>query len=379
MIVQHFLKWSKSADVAKRSAAASALARAYLDCAMEIDERCAADAAMVLLLEDPSPKVRLALAEALSASVHAPAHIVTALACDQAEIAGLVIARSPVLRDEDLIKRIAVAGIDIQQLIANRPEVSNRLALALSERAAAPAVVALLENPNAGICDRCLTLVADRHIGDADIRGALLEFPELPAALRLKIMHACSDALSSAPLIGGLLGASRAGEIANDAAAGATVHLTGGRVDGGIDSLIEELRVTGALTTKLLIRALCNGNIDFVAHALADLSGQPYKRVTAILVDERQNQMRALLQGAGLARSVHPLFQTAIAIWREVANGRLNAGSQEVTRLVLEDIEARMSRKLEHANDDIVALLSAIHMDMLRENARRHALGLAAA
>jgi uncharacterized protein (DUF2336 family) len=143
--------------------------------------------------------------------------------------------------------------------------------------------------------------------------------------------------------------------------------------------LIAELRETGALTTKLLIRAVCAGKIDFVARVLADLSGQAYERVTAILVGERENQLRALLDASGLARTVHSLFATAIRIWRDVANGRLKIGAQEVTRMVMEEFEAEPVLAKNHDNDDIVALLRSIYLDMIRQNARRHAMDLAAA
>ena len=310
---------------------------------------------------------------------HAPVHIVTALAGDQFDIAGLVIARSPVLRDGDLIARLAVAGPRIQKLIADRPEVSANLALAVCRLAAAPAVAVLLANANARICDRCLALAAERHIDDAGVRGALLDHPGLSPVLRLRVLNATGDALSASPLVGGLLGAAGARHVSQEATASALVHLAGGRMENDTGELIEELRSTGALTTKLLIRAVCNGKIDFVARVLADLSGQSYERVTAILVDERRNHLRALLDTAGLARNVQPLFETAIRIWREVANGRLNAGAQEVTRIVLEDFKVRAAERMEHANDDILALLRSIHLDMLRQNARRHALDLAAA
>jgi uncharacterized protein (DUF2336 family) len=150
-------------------------------------------------------------------------------------------------------------------------------------------------------------------------------------------------------------------------------------MDDGILELIAELRETGALTTKLLIRAVCAGKIDFVARVLADLSGQAYERVTSIFVGERENQLRALLDASGLSRTVHSLFATAIRIWRDIANGRLNIGAQEVTRMVMEQFEAEHRAAKNHANDDIVALLRTIHFDMVRQNARRHAMNLAAA
>ena len=379
MIVQHFLKWSQAADVSKRAAAASALGRAYLQSDMDFEERCAADAAMTLLLDDPSPKVRLALAEAVASSRAAPPQIVTALAGDQYEIASLVIARSPVLRDGDLIARVAIAEPRIQALIADRPEVSNSLALAICEYGHRNAIVTLLANHNAHVCAGCRDIVVERHLDDAAVRGALLADPDLSPVHRLKVLQASRDALSASPFVSRVLGEGGAKRISGEAASNALVLLASGRMDEGIRDLIAELRESGALTTKLLIRAVCAGKIDFVARVLADLSGQAYDRVTSILVGERDNQLRALLDASGLARTVHRLFLTAIRIWRDVANGRLSIGAQEVTRLVMEEFEGDRGMAKTHANDDIVALLRSIYLDMIRQNARRHALELAAA
>jgi uncharacterized protein (DUF2336 family) len=380
MIVQHFLKWSRAADVSKRTAAASALARAYLQSdSMDFEERCAADAAMTLLLDDPSPKVRLALAEAVASSRTAPPQIITALAGDQYDIASLIIARSPLLRDGDLISRVAIAERRIQVLIADRPEVSNSLARAVCEYGHADAIVTLLSNHNAKTCGQCREMIVQRHLDNAAIRGALLRDPDLSPVHRLKVMRASTDALAGSSLITRVLGESGAVRVSREAASDALVLLASGRMDNGIRELIAELRETGALTTKLLIRAVCAGKIDFVARVLADLSGQAYERVTSIFVGERENQLRALLDASGLSRTVHSLFATAIRIWRDIANGRLNIGAQEVTRMVMEQFEAEHRAAKNHANDDIVALLRTIHFDMVRQNARRHAMNLAAA
>lgn len=378
MIVQHFLKWSRSADVSRRTAAASALARAYLSSEMDFEERCGADAAMTLLLDDPSPKVRLALADAVAASRHAPPQIVAALAGDQFEIASLVIARSPLLRDGDLAARVAIAEPRIQTVIANRPEVSTALALAIAEHGHADAVVALLENPNAQVSEAVRETIISRHACDATVRGALLRDPDLSPVHRFKVLEATREAMASAPFVTRLLGGAGARRVSDDAAANALVLLASGRIDDGVHDLIGELRETGALTTRLLIRAVCSGKIDFVARVLSDLSGQSYARVTAILVSERSTQLRALLDAAGLARSVHALFVTAIRVWRDVANGRLKIGAQEVTRMVMEEFEAEISGRPSHDNDDILSLLRSIYLDMIRQNARRHAADLAA-
>lgn len=379
MLVKHFLTWKDHANVAKRAAAASALARAYLHSELDFEERAGAEAALTLLLDDPSPKVRLALAEALAASAHAPAQVVTGLVHDQPEIAALVIARSPVVSDRDLVERVRSAGEALQCLVARRPEVSNRLALALSRDGCARAGVALLANANARVCLQCLTLLAARHGAHRDLRGALLDRADLPAELRYRLLRLAGEALLSSSLVGGLLGADHAGHLLHDARQRALPALMQETGTGQADAVIGAMREAGDLTTMLMVRAACFGQIDFLAGVLAEQGGVTVERVTAILVNERRPQMQALFSAAGLAPSVHPVFTAAVELWRQVAIGRLEAGPQEVTRLIMERIEGRAEQAHDAANDDLLAALRTIHLDAMRANARAHAEHLAAA
>ncbi len=98
MIVRQFLKWVKTAPAAERADATSALARAYLHSDLSAEDRRAAEAALLLLLDDPSPLVRLAIAESLASHRQAPVGIVLALASEPGEIGELVLARSPVMQ-----------------------------------------------------------------------------------------------------------------------------------------------------------------------------------------------------------------------------------------------------------------------------------------
>lgn len=379
MLVKHFLSWKDHANVAKRAAAASALARAYLQSDLDFEERAGAEAALTMLLDDPSPKVRHALAEALASSAHAPAQIVTGLVHDQPEIAALVIARSPVVCDRDLVERVRSAGEALQCLVAKRPEVSNRLALAIARHGCARAGVALLANANARVCGECLLLLANRHGADRDLRGALLDRADLPAPLRYRLLRSAGDALAASPLVGGLLGADHAGHLLHDARQRALHRLmqdTGPQETGAV---VAAMREAGDLTTLLMVRAACFGQVDFLAGVLAEQGGVPIERVTAILVNERRTQMGALFSAAGFAPAVHPVFLAAVELWRQVAVGRLDAGPQEVTRLIMERIEQRASQRLDAANDDLLAVLRTIHLDAMRANARAHAEHLAAA
>ncbi len=379
LLVRHFLKWKDAADVGRRTAAASALARAYLGSELDVDERVAAEAALTLLVEDPSPKVRLALAEALSTSHDAPVQVITALARDQAEIAGLVIGRSPVIGERDMIERARNASSQLQCLIAARPEVPHRLALALARNGSAQCAATLLANANARVDADVRQVLVDRFADVPAVRGALLDRAGLEPHLRYRLLKAAGAALAESGLLQRAVGADAASPVMRDNEQRALCTLLADPPADDGDALIDAIRQGGDLTAVLLVRLACHGQIDFLARLFADLAGLPVRRVTALLAQDRPTQLRALLARAGLAQSVQPVLMEAIGLWREVAIGRLAAGVQEVTRRIIEAMHERDDRARDAANDDILDLLRAIHVEAMRDNARAHARALAAA
>jgi uncharacterized protein (DUF2336 family) len=90
MIVRDFLQWVNHASACERAEATSALARAYLYSDLSPDDLAAVEGVMLMLLDDRSPLVRQALAEALAASPIAPPAVIMALAADQPQIEALV-------------------------------------------------------------------------------------------------------------------------------------------------------------------------------------------------------------------------------------------------------------------------------------------------
>src|SRR5262249_56931139 len=130
MIVRQFLHWVRTASPGERAEATGALARAYLFSDLSRDDRAAAEGAMIMLLDDPSPLVRKALARVLASSQKAPPAVIQSLAADQPEVAVPVIERSPLFIDADLVDLVATGGPPPPAPAAPRPP---------PPRAAAPA------------------------------------------------------------------------------------------------------------------------------------------------------------------------------------------------------------------------------------------------
>ena len=120
MIVRQFLQWIRTASAVDRAEASSALGRAYLYSKLSTDDRVATEGALIMLLDDPSPLVREALAQALAFSENSPPPVILGLAADQPEVASWVLEHSPLLVDADLVDAVATGQPQIQAAIARR-------------------------------------------------------------------------------------------------------------------------------------------------------------------------------------------------------------------------------------------------------------------
>src|SRR6201994_3039508 len=110
MIVRQFISWVRTAPAGERAEATRALARAWIISDLTEEDRAAAEGALLMLLDDPSPLVRQAMAEVFARSTEAPGAIVQALSLDQPSVALPVLEHSPLLIDADLVDLIATGN-----------------------------------------------------------------------------------------------------------------------------------------------------------------------------------------------------------------------------------------------------------------------------
>jgi uncharacterized protein (DUF2336 family) len=373
MVVAHFLRWIEQAKVTERAAAATALARAYIQGELAFEDRCAAEAALTLLLDDPSSKVRQALAEALSLSKLAPPQVIAALASDQPDVAAMVLARSPLISDLDLIERVAQGHVSSQKLIAGRPIVSMSVSAAIAEVGEADACGILLANSRAEIASLSFRRMAERFGHIATIREALIRDRRLPAESRHMLLVKLGEALRQSPLVRALMGEAHAERVMRSACIKASLTLVEHTSAEEYPALIEHIRLRGDLTASFLVRAIAHGKVDFFGAALVALTGQAEYRVRALLGTGFDTALCALFGKAGLSQQTHKVILVALRIWRAVARGKRVAGPQEVSWLMLSAIGGQ------GAHSDLATLLKSIHLDALRANARGHALAIAAA
>ena len=370
MIVRHFLDWVRTAPAGKRAEATSALARAYLYSELSPDDLAAAEGAMLILLDDPSPLVRRSLADALAASPSAPPAVVLALAADQPQIAAPVLALSPLFIDADLVDAVATGGGAAQAAIASRASLPRSVAAAIAEVGTAESCLLLLENSDADIAPFSVDRVVERHGHLAAIRELLLGRDDLPAATRLTLVAKLSETLAGFVVEREWLDADRAHRIAREACEKATITLAAETPTTQVRPLIRHLRVTGQLTAGLILRALLSGNVALFEEALAELADLPVARVSDFVHDHSSAGLRALFDKAGLPPSSYPAFKEAIEAMREGGFMGEPGGAARLKRRMIERV---LTRCEDEAPDELAPLLTLLRRfatEAAREEAR---------
>src|SRR3954469_10760071 len=370
MIVRHFLQWVRTAEAAERAEATSALARAYLYSDLSHDDRIAAEGAMIMLLDDPSPLVRHALADALGSSRDAPATVVHALMNDQSDIARLVLERSPLLLDSDLVDALAVGGADVQAAIARREMLPRSICAAIAEVGSAEACLTLIENSGAEIAAFSLDRIVERFGHLAAIRESLLAWPDLPAAIRQVLVVKLCETLAGFVVARNWMEEGRAQRIAQEACEKATVILAAESESADVSPLISHLRATGQLTAGLVLRSLLSGNLDFFEQALAELTGLPASRVSALLHDRRGAGFKAVYDRAGLPASVYPDFHAAIHAMHEIGLQGAPGGTTRLRRRMVERVLTSCAGMPAGEVEPLMTLLRRYATEAAREEAR---------
>ncbi len=377
MIVRQFLQWVRTAPAAERANATAALARAYLYSELTPDDRAAAEGALIMQLDDPSPLVRTELARALAFSERAPPAVILGLAADQPETASWVLEHSPLLVDADLVDMVATGGPQTQAAIANRADLPCAVAAAIAEVGSAEACLILIENRGAGLVAFSLDRMVARfgHLGA--IREAMLARDDLPAPTRQAVVAKLSQTLAGFVAAREWLAQDRAERVAKEACEKATVTLAAVSPESEIRPLIRHLRESGQLNAGLVLRALLSGNVEMFEEALAELSGMPLARVSALVHDDASAGFRALFHRAGLPASTYPAFREAVEAMREGGFASDLGGAIRLKRRMVERVLTRCADECDV--EPLLTLLRRFAAEAAREEARMFCEELVAA
>src|SRR6478735_3578679 len=369
MIVRQFISWIRTAPAGERAEATRALARAWLISDLSEDDRIAAEGALLMLLDDPSPLVRQAMAEVFARSADAPAAIVQALSLDQPSIAIPILEHSPLLIDADLVDIVATCNCEMQCAIARRAKLPASVCAAIAEVGTPAAALELIENADAELAPFSWDRIVERHGHLAAIRESMLVLEGLPSATRLALVAKLSDTLAQFVVAKNWLSPDRAGRLASEARERSTVNIAARSRGEDMCGLVRHLRATGQLTAGLILRALLSGNLELFDSSLAELTGLPQARVTALLHDRGAAGLKALLRRAGLPESTFAAFRVALEACHETGFVDEAPGAARLRRRMVERVLTHCATDRD-ATGPLLILLRRFATESAREEAR---------
>ena len=369
MIVRQFISWIRTAPAGERAEATRALARAWLISDLTEDDRAAAEGALLMMLDDSAPLVRQAMAEVFARSAEAPAAIVQALSLDQPSVALPVLEHSPLLVDADLVDIIATGNCETQCAIARRINLPPSVCAAIAEVGSAAAALELIENAGAELARFSWDRIVERHGHLAAIREAMLMLQDLPAATRAALVAKLTDVVAQFVVARNWLNADGARRIANEARDRCTLNIAARSRGEDLRGLVRHLRAAGQLTAGLILRALLSGNLELFDCALAELSGLPQARVSALLHDRGGASLQALLQRAGLPESTFSAFRAALEASHEIGYVDSLGGTAKLRRRMVERVLTHCATDRQSA-EPLQILLRRFATESAREEAR---------
>ncbi len=374
MLIRQFMSWAEKAPAGERAEATSALVRAFLYADLDPIEQGEIERAIMSLLDDPSPLVRRALAEAVAGSADAPHHLVAALAADQDDIAALVLARSPILLDAELIDAAAIGGVLAQCAIASRPSLSAAVGGALAEVGCGEAVLALCRNASSVLADVSVHRILERFGHDGAIRDALGRRDDLDPDMRHALVLATAEALRRFVTSCRWIAPERASRVVEEASDRATVMLAEDSEDRSGDEgrlrFAAYLRRVGRLTPALILRTLLSGRTGLFEAALSELSGLPIGRVTGLVRQSEGLGFSALYKTAGLPPTLLPAFRAALSACLAPSGVRAARG---LDRPLVERVLKACASRGEPPIEGLTALMRRFQVEAVREEARAYA------
>lgn len=264
--------------------------------------------------------IRKILSERLARADWAPRALINVLALDEIEIARPILAASPILRDEDLLRVLLEATLEHQIEVARRPHLGARVADAIIDRGEPATLTALASNRTAEISLDGIRRLVEQSRRVAALRGPLTRHPRFTEELAEQMYQWVGTALRQSicarfqvderklePLIEQSIYDARSGTMAPVAANDADRDEMERR-------LVAKLQAAGQLRPGYLIRAVRERRLSLFVHALSTLGGFTAAQVHAALASRTPEPLFYACASVGIDRAVYPALLTEIRL-----------------------------------------------------------------
>lgn len=294
------------------------------------------------LVVEAERDIRSRLAGKLATAEWAPAALINVLALDDIEIARPIIAASPILKDQDLVRLLVEATIEHQIEIARRPHIGPPVVAAILQQAEPAVLTALAGNLTAQVREADMGVLVKASERVAALRSPLARHPALTETLARELYIWVGQSIRQA-----LVGRFKLDREALDAALAESVdeaYAGGGDPDepqvvwtrdGEREEmeqrLIAKLDTAGQLRPGYLLRALQEHKLSLFVGGLATLGKFEIRHVQKAVDSDKPELLALACAAVGIDRSVFP---TILDLVRELNAGRPGGGKEGARRAI---------------------------------------------
>lgn len=286
------------------------------DTLTEAERRMAEDIFRVMV-KDAEVRVREALAQNLKENPGVPHDVARSLAEDVDSVALPVLQFSEVLTDHDLMEIVRSQDPAKQVAIAKRPRVSETVSDALVETRNEDVVTSLVANDGADISEESLTKVVEEMGESEAVQSAMVRRPLLPVTVSERLLTVVSENLKEELKKRQELSEDMVTDLVLQSRERATIWLSGEGSETDLLKLVGQLRHNGRLTSSIVLRALCMGDLSFFEAAIAEMAGLSLSNARQLIYDSGVLGLKGLFVKTGLPETYYPAVRAAIDVAAE--------------------------------------------------------------
>ncbi|MDP1737625.1 MAG: DUF2336 domain-containing protein [Caulobacter sp.] len=278
--------------------------------------------------------IRRRLAEKIAPAPWAPPALINVLALDEIEIAGPIIAASPVLQDHDLIRLLVEATLDHQIAVARRGRLNAPVVEAILRQEEPAVLTALAGNDTAEISTSAMERMVEHSRRIAAMRSPLARHPRMSSDMAQRLYLWVGQSLRSA-----LIERFRLDPADLDAALALSVREAHAAVEGMPPAqaksdaerealegrLIDKLSDAGQLKPSFLLRALREGRLTLFVTGISRLGKFEIDHIRRAIDSDRPELLALACAAIGVDRGAFPTILDAV---RELNQGRPGGGAE---------------------------------------------------
>ncbi|MFV1853018.1 MAG: DUF2336 domain-containing protein [Thalassospira sp.] len=324
-----------------RADTADKISREFSTEGLSDSERVLAEDIFRLMIRDAEVRVRKALAKNLAQTPLVPHDVAATLARDVDEVALPVLEFSEVLNDDDLVDIIGdnADSVEKQRAIASRAHVSEVVSATLVDIGHEDVMVDLMSNQGAEISEVTLQKVVSDFGDNERIQKPMIERNHLPITIAERLVTLVSDRMRSQLISRGHIPEGIVNAVMTQSQESATIGLLGDGVeDRDVELLVEHLHTNNRLTSGLILRALCMGDVSFFEAALARRAGVSLINTRILIHDSGPFGLEAIYNKAGLPEHFFPGVRAAIEVARETSFDGEERDKERYSRRMIERV-----------------------------------------